>query len=101
MLSARDQLRARIEVRPSAAAQRDIARVTALWSWCRETYGGSGEYLFGEFSIVDCMYAPVVTRFHTYGVALDEAGQAYCAAMLARDDMRAWYAGAALEADAE
>lgn len=93
-------LRARVEVRPSAAAQRDIARVMGLWSECRENYGRSGEYLFGEFSIVDCMYAPVVTRFRTYGVTLDATAQAYCEAMLARPDMRAWYAGAALETDA-
>ncbi|HEY0134169.1 MAG TPA: glutathione S-transferase family protein [Nannocystis sp.] len=94
-------LRARIERAPSAAVQADIDRIVALWSDCRTRFGAGGPYLFGEFSIVDCMYAPVVTRFRTYGVELDAGAQAYCEAMLARPDMRAWYAGAALETDAD
>ena len=94
-------LRARIERTPSAAVRADIERIVALWGDCRARFGAGGPYLFGEFSIVDCMYAPVVTRFRTYGVELDGGAQAYCEAMLARPDMRAWYAGAALETDAD
>lgn len=94
-------LRARIERAPSPAVQADIDRITTLWHDCRGRFGAAGPYLFGEFSIVDCMYAPVVTRFRTYGVALDEVAAAYCDAMLAHPDMRAWYAGAALETDAD
>lgn len=94
-------LRARIERAPSAGVRADIGRIVALWSDCRARFGAGGPYLFGEFSIADCMYAPVVTRFRTYGVDLDEGAQAYCEAMLARPDMRAWYAGAALETDAD
>jgi len=94
-------LRARIERVPSRAVQADIDRVTGLWLDCRTRYGAGGPYLFGEFSIADCMYAPVVTRFRTYGVEVDPAAQAYCDVMLARPDMRAWYSGAALETDAD
>lgn len=92
-------LRGRVERTPSAAARADITRITALWAECRARFGGGGLYLFGEFSIADCMYAPVVTRLQTYGVEVDAGARAYCEAMLARDDMRAWYAGAALETD--
>lgn len=92
-------LRARISREPSAGARADIDRIAALWGECRARFGAGGAYLFGGFSIADCMYAPVVTRFRTYGVKLDAVGEAYCAAMLARPDMRAWYAGAALETD--
>lgn len=92
-------LRARISREPSAGARADIERVAGLWGECRARFAAGGPYLFGEFSIADCMYAPVVTRFRTYGVKLDAVGEAYIAAMLARPDMRAWYAGAALETD--
>jgi glutathione S-transferase len=94
-------LRARIERVPSAAVLADIDRIVALWGECRTRFGAGGPYLFGEFSVADCMYAPVVTRFRTYGVGLEEVAQAYCEAMLARPDLRAWYAGAALETDAD
>lgn len=92
-------LRARISREPSAGARADIERIAALWGECRGRFGAGGEYLFGGFTIADCMYAPVVTRFRTYGVKLDAVGEAYMAAMLARPDLRAWYAGAALETD--
>jgi glutathione S-transferase len=94
-------LRARIVREPSAAARADIERITALWRECRGRFGAGGEYLFGEFSIADCMYAPVVTRFRTYGVAVDETCQRYCDTMLGRPDMRAWYAAAAVEVEAD
>jgi glutathione S-transferase len=94
-------LRARIVREPSAAARADIERITSLWRECRGRFGGGGEYLFGGFTIADCMYAPVVTRFRTYGVAVDEVCQAYCEAVLGRPDVRAWYAGAAVETDAD
>jgi len=92
-------LRARISREPSAGVRVDIERISGLWRECRARFGGAGDYLFGGFTIADCMYAPVVTRFRTYGVKLDAVGEAYCAAMLARPDLRAWYAGAALETD--
>lgn len=92
-------LRARIERAPSPAARADIDRITTLWNECRARFGAGGPYLFGRFSVADCMYAPVVTRLRTYGVATDAVSSAYCEAMLAHPDMRAWYAGAALETD--
>src|SRR4051812_34414046 len=49
----------------------DIARIQALWSDARGRFGRGGPFLFGAFSNADAMYAPVVTRFNTYGVELD------------------------------
>ncbi|MCY1044620.1 glutathione S-transferase family protein [Corallococcus sp. bb12-1] len=46
----------------------DIARIQALLSGCRERHGKAGPFLFGDFSIADAFYAPVITRFVTYGV---------------------------------
>jgi glutathione S-transferase len=77
----------------NAEADADIARVAALWRECRERWGekAGGPYLFGHFTNADAMYAPIVSRFHTYGVTLDATGAAYMAAMLADPDMTAWF----------
>jgi glutathione S-transferase len=71
-------------------SQRDIDRVVALWLACRERFGAGGELLFGEFSIADAFYAPVVTRFETYQVALPPAAQAYCEAVRRLAAVREW-----------
>lgn len=78
----------------------DIARIAQLWTECRAAFGQGGPFLCGAFSNADAMYAPVVTRFNTYGVipTLDPVCQAYCAAMLDFAPMKEWYAGAAAEA---
>ncbi len=48
----------------------DINRVLQLWAQARARYGGTGEYLFGDWCAADIMFAPVVTRFVTYRVAV-------------------------------
>jgi len=77
----------------NAEADADIARVAEIWRSCRERFGdaGGGPYLFGRFTIADAMYAPVVSRFHTYGVTLDPISSAYHAAILADPDVAAWF----------
>ena len=55
--------------------QADLARIDEIWSSCREEFGHAGNWLFGDFSIADAMFAPVVFRFHTYGAALSPASQ--------------------------
>ena len=39
-----------------------------MWTDCRKRYGKDGPFLFGAFGAADAMYAPVVSRFHTYAV---------------------------------
>ncbi|MFY0563882.1 glutathione S-transferase family protein [Archangium lansingense] len=68
----------------------DIARITSLWKECRSRFGQGGPFLFGTFSIADAFYAPVVTRFVTYDVALDAECAAYRDAVLALPAMKAW-----------
>ncbi len=80
---------------PDSAA--DIVRVQALWADCRARFGQGGPFLFGRFSVADAMYAPVVTRFVTYGVAVDETARAYMDAVLALPAMREWTAAAKAE----
>ena len=49
--------------------ERDIARITALWSACRTRYGTDGPFLFGAFSNADAMYAPAATRLRRRSLA--------------------------------
>jgi len=76
-------------------AQADIDRVVAIWRDCLTRSGGP--YLFGGLTMADAMYAPVVTRFQTYDVPLDEVCREYCRRIMALPDMQAWIAAAKTE----
>jgi glutathione S-transferase len=79
-------------------AQLDIDRVLFIWRDCLTTY--KGPYLFGKKpTLADCMFAPVVTRFATYGIALDPLCEAYCQTILAMPEMKEWIAAATAEPD--
>lgn len=81
--------------------QGDIDRIDAMWSECRTRFGKGGDFLFGAFSIADAMYAPVVSRFVTYGpVALSDKAAAYIETIRALAPYRAWGDGARAEASA-
>ncbi|BCZ79269.1 glutathione S-transferase [Paraburkholderia terrae] len=71
---------------PEALA--DIARIDEIWSECLQTYGGP--FLFGEFTIADAMYAPVVMRFNTWQPKLSEAALAYSRRVTAQPAVKAW-----------
>ena len=79
------------------AGDKQRLRVEAIWRECREKYGEQGPFLFGHFTNADAMYAPVVTRFETYGGDIAPDIRAYMDAVLAIPAMREWYAGAAAE----
>lgn len=81
-----------------ARAQADIDRILFIWHDCLDTYGGP--YLFGEKPcMADLMYAPVVTRFLTYGVRLDSACASYCKLIMALPHVKEWVDAAKLEKD--
>jgi glutathione S-transferase len=80
-----------------AAADRDIARVQELWRDLRAWHGGAGKFLCGDFGIVDAMFAPVVSRFLSYGVPMDANAQAFADAIQSLPAWREWRAGAAAE----
>ncbi|WP_372398052.1 glutathione S-transferase family protein [Azospirillum sp. HJ39] len=81
------------------ATAADIARIEALWADARTRFGGpaGGPFLFGAFTIADAMFAPVVTRLETYGVAVSPVSRAYMDAVLALPAMREWIAAAKAE----
>jgi glutathione S-transferase len=79
-----------------ARAQADIDRIVVIWRECINTYGGP--YLFGrKVCMADAMFAPVVTRFRTYGVELDPVCSSYCDTMMALEPVREWVAAALAE----
>jgi glutathione S-transferase len=81
------------------ASQKDIDRVVAIWTDCRERFGGGGNFLFGRFSIADAFYTPVVMRFHTYAVKLPPVAQAYCEAVRALGAVKEWIEAARRETE--
>ncbi|MFO0993022.1 MAG: glutathione S-transferase family protein [Hyphomicrobiales bacterium] len=81
----------------SEAGPKQAARIEAIWRECRKHYGVGGPFLFGSFTAADAMYAPVVTRFDTYGGDLAPDIRAYVDSILALPAMKEWYAGAAAE----
>jgi len=76
-------------------AKADIERITMIWRDCIATYGGP--YLFGALGAADAMYAPVVTRFLTYDVELDDVCSSYCETIMALPEMSEWIAAAKRE----
>jgi glutathione S-transferase len=75
-------------------AQADINRITALWRDCRSRFGAGGEFLFGHFTVADAMYAPVVSRFRTYKIALEDEAQRYADALWALPALQEWLVAA-------
>ena len=71
-------------------SRKDIDRVVALWTECRERFGGSGSLLFGRFSVADAFFAPVVMRFQAYAVKVPRVAQEYCEAVHALAAVREW-----------
>jgi glutathione S-transferase len=85
---------------PSQQARADITRIVAIWRGTKQSLGAAGPFLFGAFTIADAMFAPVATRFRTYGLDLGEYGDdgdgaAYARNILAMPEMHAWGEGAA------
>lgn len=80
-------------------AKADIARVAEIWRQARDNWGrkDGGPWLFGHYTVADGMYAPIVTRFRTYGVTLDPICEAYMEAVTADADFKAWEAQAEID----
>ena len=79
----------------SEKAQQDINRIIALWQQLLERSGGP--WLLGEFSIADAFYAPVASRFNTYGIELPENLQTYVDQVLALEAYQEWLKDAKAE----
>jgi glutathione S-transferase len=74
----------------TAALEADIERVDEMWNDCRSRFGAGGPWLFGEYSIADAMYAPVVLRFNTYGAVISQTARWYMASVLEDAALQEW-----------
>lgn len=81
----------------SPELQTEIGRVAAMWKGCRERHVKAGPWLFGRFSVADCMYIPVALRFVTYGLVLDGAAGDYVHTVQQHAPVQEWIAVARLE----
>jgi len=68
-------------------AAADAARIETIWIASRHRFGAGGPFLYGTFGAADAMYAPVVSRFHTYDVEVGAVARAYMAALM---NLPAW-----------
>ncbi|GAA4020021.1 glutathione S-transferase family protein [Sphingomonas swuensis] len=68
----------------------DINRILVLWAQARARHGGSGPYLYGEWSAADMMYAPVVTRFLTYSIPVPPFARQYMSDVLKQPHVAQW-----------
>ena len=82
----------------TSEVEADIARIVSLWTDCHAI--ASGPFLMGDFCIADAMFAPVATRFVTYGVRLPPVCHRYVDMLIALPAMQAWYADARAEREA-
>ena len=74
----------------SDAVREEIDRILQLWAQARARFGGTGQFLFGDWNAADMMYAPVVTRFITYGVPVPPFAGAYMKAVLSHPHVAEW-----------
>ena len=68
----------------------EIDRILQLWAQARARFGGTGDYLFGDWCAADIMYAPVVTRLITYSVAVPSFAGIYMKAVLSHPHVVEW-----------
>jgi glutathione S-transferase len=79
---------------PAPEVERDIARIMQLWAETRARFGGSGDFLFGDFGAADIMFAPVVTRLTSYRLPIQRFAQAYVDAVINHRWLQDWIAAA-------
>jgi len=79
----------------SPEAKMDVSRIETIWTDCHKNAGGP--FLFGKFGAADAMFAPVVSRFHTYAVDVNATARSYMEAVMALPAWRDWLEGALAE----
>ncbi|KID58142.1 glutathione S-transferase [Pseudoalteromonas luteoviolacea] len=90
-------IRAKRHVEANAQVRKDIQRVETIFTEQMHRYGQKGEWLFGEWSMVDAMFAPVCLRFDTYDVELNACARTYVEQVLACPVLSRWRDQALLE----
>ena len=74
----------------SEETKADIVRILGLWAEARARFGSGGPFLFGTFGAADIFYAPIVSRFLTYGISVPGFAQSYMQAVWEHDWLQSW-----------
>ena len=82
--------KASYRLKPSDKLEEEIARIDAIWSCSRRRFGGNGNYLYGRFSIADCMFAPVAVCFEAYSAELSSEANTYLQTLLDNPFIQKW-----------
>jgi len=77
----------------------DVVRILTLWAEARSRFGQGGPFLFGSFGAADIAFAPVVSRFLTYGITVPGFAATYMEAVWEHEWLQAWASGAAAESE--
>jgi len=89
-----------LPVRPrpqSEEVMANVRRIESLWADCRARFGQGGAFLFGTFGAADAMYAPVVSRLHSYGITVGDGTRVYMDAVMALPAWEEWQMAALKE----
>ena len=84
-------------IKLSQNAKREIERIKSLWRKCKTEFGQEGEWLFGQYSIADAMFAPIALRFDGYNIPLDGVEEAYVNSVLLQPCIIDWIEAGKLE----
>ena len=76
---------------------KDVSRFEYIVADCRKLYGKTGPFLFGKFTLADAMFAPLVTRLHTYAFTVTPTTLAYMNVVMQTAAFQSWKAAASLE----
>ncbi len=91
-------VRRRVEnARVDDAAKADIVRILTLWAEARARFGRGGPFLFGSFCAADIIYAPIISRFMTYGIGVPGFAVNYMQAVWEHEWLHAWVEAAEAE----
>ena len=77
----------------------DIQRINDIFTSCRRQHADSGEWLFGEYSVADAMFTPVVMRFNTYNIDLESEAKIYLKTVTEQAAVAEWMADSAKETE--
>ena len=86
-------------IKLSQGAVREIERIKQLWRRCRSKYGENGEWLFGDYSIADAMFAPIALRFKGYSVPLSGVEEKYVESVMKHPGIVEWVEAGKLETE--
>ena len=79
-----------MRLKPSPAVEEEIARLDAIMYCCRRKHGQGGDYLFGRFSIADCLMAPYAVALNAYGAQLNGKSRGYLQTLLDNPHLQCW-----------